>query len=71
MLTFSIYTLSSCTCPVRNLQPLLINQDQNWQHLHQQDRSGAAEVCVGPNPQVQGILKNSINWSQSCENQIN
>jgi hypothetical protein len=27
MLTFSIYTLSSCTCLVGNLQPLLISQD--------------------------------------------
>jgi hypothetical protein len=34
MLTFSIYTLSSCTCPVGILQPLLISQDQSRWHLH-------------------------------------
>jgi hypothetical protein len=35
MLAFSIYTLPSCTCLVGILQPLLISQDQSWQHLHQ------------------------------------
>jgi hypothetical protein len=35
MLTFSIYTLPSCTYPVGILQLLLISQDQSWQHLHQ------------------------------------
>jgi hypothetical protein len=35
MLTFSIYTLPSCTCPVGILQLLLISQDQSQQHLHQ------------------------------------
>jgi hypothetical protein len=35
MLTFSIYTLPSCTCSVAILQLLLINQDQSRQHLHQ------------------------------------
>jgi hypothetical protein len=66
MLTFSIlpffiYTLPSCTCPVWILQPLLINQDQ----------SGAAKACVGPNLQVQEILKNCINRSQASDGQIN
>jgi hypothetical protein len=87
MLTFSIYILPFCTCPVGILQPLLISQHQSRQHLHQvhisapirglaanpnednaisvnqQDQSGAAEACVGPNPQVQEILKNCISWS--------
>jgi hypothetical protein len=47
MLTFSIYTLSSCTCPGGILQPLLINQDQNRQHLH--------HVCI--NAPVKGVSR--------------
>jgi hypothetical protein len=35
MLTYSIYILSICTCPVGSLQLLLIHQDQNRQYLHQ------------------------------------
>jgi hypothetical protein len=34
-LTFSVYTLPSCTCLVDNLPPLLISEDQSRQHLHQ------------------------------------
>jgi hypothetical protein len=37
------------------------NED-NAINISQQDQSGAAEVCVGPNPQIQEILKNCINW---------
>jgi hypothetical protein len=47
MLTFSIYTLPSCTCPVGILQPLLINQDQSRHHLHQ--------VCI--NAPVKGVSR--------------
>jgi hypothetical protein len=34
-------------------------------------QSGAAETCVGPNPQVQEILKNCINRFQVSEGQSN
>ena len=37
----------------------------------QQDQRGAVEACVGPNPQVQGILKNYINWLWAFEGQSN
>jgi hypothetical protein len=35
MLTFYIYTLPSCTCPVDIPQLLLINQDQSRRRPHQ------------------------------------
>jgi hypothetical protein len=46
------------------------NED-NAININQQDRSGAAEACVGPNPQVQEVLKNCINWSRVSEGQSN
>jgi hypothetical protein len=46
------------------------NED-NVININQQDQSGAAEVCVGPNPQVQEILKNCINRSEASEGQNN
>jgi hypothetical protein len=44
------------------------NED-NVININQQDQSGAAEACVGPNPQVQEILKNCIDRSQASESQ--
>jgi hypothetical protein len=41
------------------------NED-NAININQQDQSGAAKACVGPNPQVQEILKNCINRSQAA-----
>jgi hypothetical protein len=35
------------------------NED-NAININQQDRSAAVKACVGPNPQVQEILKNCI-----------
>jgi hypothetical protein len=35
MLTFSIYTLPSCTYLVGNLQPLPISQDRSRLHPHE------------------------------------
>jgi hypothetical protein len=35
------------------------NED-NATNVNQQDQSGAAEACMGPNSQVQEILKNCI-----------
>ena len=46
------------------------NED-NAININQQDQSGAAKACVGPNPQVQEILKKCINWSWSSEGQSN
>jgi hypothetical protein len=40
-------------------------------NINQQDQSGAAKACVGPNPQVQEILKNCINRSQASDGQSN
>jgi hypothetical protein len=37
--------------------------------INQQYQSGEAEACVGPNPQVQEILKNCIDRSQASESQ--
>jgi hypothetical protein len=48
MLTFSIYTIPSCTCLVGILQPLLISQDQSRHHLHQ----------VHINAPVKGLVAN-------------
>jgi hypothetical protein len=46
------------------------NED-NAINISQQDQSGTTEACVGPNPQVQEILKNCINWSRVSEGQSN
>jgi hypothetical protein len=46
------------------------NED-NAININQQDHSGAAKACVGPNPQVQVILKNCINRSQASDGQSN
>jgi hypothetical protein len=46
------------------------NKD-NAININQQDQGGAAKVCVGPNPQVQKILKNCINRSQASDGQSN
>jgi hypothetical protein len=54
------------------LRGLVVNPNEdNVININQQDQSGAAEVCVGPNPQVQEILKNCINWSRVSEGQSN
>jgi hypothetical protein len=42
------------------------NED-NAININQQDQTGAPEVCVGPNPQEQEILKNCIDRSQAFE----
>ena len=46
------------------------NED-NAININQQDWSGIAEACVGPNPHVQEILKNCIDRSQAYEGQRN
>jgi hypothetical protein len=46
------------------------NED-NAIHINKQDQSSTGKACVGPNPQVQGILKNYINWSRASEGQSN
>jgi hypothetical protein len=46
------------------------NED-NAINVNQQDQSETAEACVGPNPQVQGVLKNCIDRSQASEGQTN
>jgi hypothetical protein len=43
--------------------------EDNAININQQDWSGAAEACVGTNPQVQEILKNCINSSWTSEGQ--
>jgi hypothetical protein len=54
------------------LRGLAANPDEdNAININQQDQSGAAEACLGPNPQVQGILKNCINWFRVSEGQSN
>ena len=40
-------------------------------NINQQDQIGAAKACVGPNPQVQEILKNYINRYEASEGQSN
>jgi hypothetical protein len=45
--------------------------EDNAININQQGQSGATKACVGPNPQVQEILKNCINWSQVSEDQSN
>jgi hypothetical protein len=42
------------------------NED-NAININQQDQTGASEMCVGPSPQVQEILKNCIDRSQAFE----
>ena len=42
------------------------NED-NAININQQDQSGAAKACGGPNPQVQEILKNCTNRSQASK----
>jgi hypothetical protein len=43
------------------LRGLAANPDEdNEINIKQLDQSGAAEACVGPNSQVQGILKNYL-----------
>ena len=52
------------------LRGLVANPNEdNVNNISQQDQSGVAKACVGPNPQVQGILKNCIDWSQAPEGQ--
>jgi hypothetical protein len=46
------------------------NED-NAININQQDQIGAAKACVGPNPQVQEILKNWIKRSQASDGQSN
>jgi hypothetical protein len=46
------------------------NED-NAININQQDQRGVVKACVGPNPQVQGILKNYINWLRASEGQSN
>jgi hypothetical protein len=46
------------------------NED-NAINNNQQDQSGAAKACVGPNSQVQETLKNYINRSQASQGQSN
>jgi hypothetical protein len=38
-------------------------------NINQHDQSGALEACLGPNQQVQEILKNCIDRSQASESQ--
>jgi hypothetical protein len=52
------------------LRGLAANTDEdNVININQQDQIGAAQACVGPNPQVQEILKNCIGRSQAPESQ--
>jgi hypothetical protein len=54
------------------LRGLVVNPNEdNAVNINQQDQSGAAKACVGPNPQVQVILKNCINRSQASDDQSN
>jgi hypothetical protein len=54
------------------LRGLAANPDEdNAININQKNKSGAAKVCVGPNPQVQEILKNCINRSQASDGQSN
>jgi hypothetical protein len=54
------------------LRGLAANPDEdNAININQQDQSGAVEACVGPNPQVQEIVKNCIDWSRASEGQSN
>jgi hypothetical protein len=54
------------------LRGLVANPNEdNVININQQDQSGTAKPCVGPNPQAQEILKNCINRSQASEGQSN
>jgi hypothetical protein len=54
------------------LRGLAANPDEdNAININQQDQSDTAKECVGPNPQVQGIIKNCINRSQASEGRSN
>jgi hypothetical protein len=54
------------------LRGLVANPNEdNVININKQDQSEAAEACVGPNPQVQGILKNCIDRSQASKGQSN
>jgi hypothetical protein len=54
------------------LRGLVVNpNDYHAININQQDQIGAAKACVGPNPQVQEILKNCINRSQASDGQSN
>jgi hypothetical protein len=54
------------------LRGLVANPNEdNPTNINQQESSGVAEACVGPNPQAQEILKNCINWSRASEGQSN
>jgi hypothetical protein len=45
--------------------------EHNVISINKQDQSEAEEACVGPNPQVQRILKNCIDRSQASKSQSN
>jgi hypothetical protein len=50
------------------LRGLVANPNEdNVININQQDQSGVVKAGVGPNPQVQEILKNCINRSQASE----
>ena len=54
------------------LRGLVANPNEdNAININQQDQSGTAKACVGPNPHVQEILKNCINQSEASEGQSN
>jgi hypothetical protein len=54
------------------LRGLAANPDKdNANNINEQDQSGAVEAFEDPNPQVQGIFKNYINWSRASEGQNN
>jgi hypothetical protein len=54
------------------LRGLAANPDEdNAININQQDQSGIAEACVGPNPHVQEIIRNCINRSQASDGQSN
>jgi hypothetical protein len=54
------------------LRGLVANPNEdNVFNINQQGCSGAAKACVGPNPQVQEILKNCIDLSQASKGQSN
>jgi hypothetical protein len=65
----SIFTKCVSTLLLRGLA-VNPNED-NAININQQDQSGATKACVGPNPQVQEILKNCINRSKASEGQSN
>jgi hypothetical protein len=67
MLTFSIYTLPSCTSPVSILQPLLISQDQGRWHLHQV-HNNALVKGLAANPNEDNVINiNKQDQSEATE----